>query len=408
MAKVSLYLDTRYSSKTKVYPLKIRISHKGANRYLQTEYTSTKENWDNKLAQFKKKTPEIPNLKATNLKLQKLIIELKETLYEIKHINLLSVDDVKERIEAVQNGDHYNPSSFTQYYKKQIELMKARPGRTWGIYKETLKRINNFTNNENINFNSINKHWLETYENWMASNGYSQTTRSLDFRNIRAIINKALDEPTPLIPFELYPFGRRGFKIPKPKTKHRNLSLDHFRAIAQFHAPDLQSTEIGRDAFLLSFLLQGINPVDLFHLKKGCIQGERLVYERRKTKRDYSIKIHPMAMDIIKKHQGSGERLLFYSERYANKNSMANGFNKSLERITKKIDIPVCSMYHARHSWATYAAELEIPKETIAAALGHGQKTVTDIYINFDQEKVDKANKKVIEYAFNLKKKQKS
>ncbi len=37
------------------------------------------------------------------------------------------------------------------------------------------------------------------------------------------------------------------------------------------------------------------------------------------------------------------------------------------------------------------AAELEIPKETIAATLGHGGNEVTDIYIRFDQKKVDRA-----------------
>lgn len=50
------------------------------------------------------------------------------------------------------------------------------------------------------------------------------------------------------------------------------------------------------------------------------------------------------------------------------------------------------------HTWATLAAYLEIPKETIAAALGHGKKDVTDIYISFDQNKIDEANRRVIDY----------
>lgn len=56
------------------------------------------------------------------------------------------------------------------------------------------------------------------------------------------------------------------------------------------------------------------------------------------------------------------------------------------------------SPYWARHTWATIAAELEIPKETIAAALGHGGNSVTDIYINFNQKKIDDANRRVIDY----------
>ena len=61
---------------------------------------------------------------------------------------------------------------------------------------------------------------------------------------------------------------------------------------------------------------------------------------------------------------------------------------------------PGISSYWSRHTWATIAASLDIPKETIAAALGHGGNTVTDIYIDFDQRKVDEANRKVIDYVF--------
>ena len=54
--------------------------------------------------------------------------------------------------------------------------------------------------------------------------------------------------------------------------------------------------------------------------------------------------------------------------------------------------------YWARHTWATLAAELEIPKETIAKALGHGGNEVTDVYIRFDDKKIDIANRRVIDY----------
>ncbi len=61
---------------------------------------------------------------------------------------------------------------------------------------------------------------------------------------------------------------------------------------------------------------------------------------------------------------------------------------------------PALSTYYARHSWATIAASLDIPKETIAAGLGHGGNTVTDIYIDFDMKKVDAANRRVIDHLF--------
>ena len=71
------------------------------------------------------------------------------------------------------------------------------------------------------------------------------------------------------------------------------------------------------------------------------------------------------------------------------------------EKIVKKIEpiIPNVTTYFARHTWATFASELDIPFDTISQALGHstGNKT-TLIYIKFDQSKIDAANRAVIDW----------
>ena len=68
---------------------------------------------------------------------------------------------------------------------------------------------------------------------------------------------------------------------------------------------------------------------------------------------------------------------------------------------------PIISSPHnllGTHSWTTIAAEPDIPKETIAAALGHGGNSVTDVYIRFDDRKIDEANRRVLDYVFYDKK----
>ena len=52
----------------------------------------------------------------------------------------------------------------------------------------------------------------------------------------------------------------------------------------------------------------------------------------------------------------------------------------------------------ARHTWATVAIYLDIPRETVAHALGHSLRDVTEIYIDFDPRKVDEANRRVIDW----------
>jgi len=66
-------------------------------------------------------------------------------------------------------------------------------------------------------------------------------------------------------------------------------------------------------------------------------------------------------------------------------------------KITRVPLFPELIIYTARRSWATIASSLDIQKDIIAAALGHQTGSrVTDLYIDFDLKKVDKANRDVL------------
>lgn len=65
--------------------------------------------------------------------------------------------------------------------------------------------------------------------------------------------------------------------------------------------------------------------------------------------------------------------------------------------------------YISRHTWATLAHKADVPKDVISLALGHSFGCdVTDIYIDFDRDKIDEANRKVIDYISGGLKKSKS
>jgi hypothetical protein len=119
-------------------------------------------------------------------------------------------------------------------------------------------------------------------------------------------------------------------------------------------------------------------------------------------------------LEIIERYKGKGW-LLDPLDRYENYKQYARHLNGALQAIGEveigkqgaKSIKPLynnITTYWARHTWATIAAGLDIPKETIAAALGHGGNTVTDIYIDFDQRKVDEANRRVIDWVLYGKK----
>ena len=169
-----------------------------------------------------------------------------------------------------------------------------------------------------------------------------------------------------------------------------------------------------RDIFMLGFYLIGINISDLLELPANCIKRGRIKYRRNKTARLYDIKVEPEAMAIIKKYRGT-EHLICVLDDGTKETSFRRTLGNYIKRIgpTKMVKNnrgalikkeitplhPDIVWYTARRSWATIAASLDIPKETIGKALGHSEwdSTTTDLYINFDNRKIDEANRKVID-----------
>ena len=227
----------------------------------------------------------------------------------------------------------------------------------------------------------------------------------LHFRNMRTIFNDAINSD--LIGQELYPF--RKFKIKKAPTQHRNLESGEMTKFIQYQ-PRTRTEDRAKDLALLSFYLLGVNFKDLLMAQDDQFEGGRFYYTRSKTKKEYSIKVFPEAKALINKYKGEEGYLLRFMEDKIRNNvkkdrkvplykDVTDQTNRILKRIFENIGLgKKVSTYYMRHSWASLADELEIPKTVISLAMGHGSNSVTDIYIYTDLKRVDEANEKVIKY----------
>ena len=310
--------------------------------------------------------------------------------------------EFKDRIlTEVINKPTKPKGCFVDIFK---EFADSHNESTKELYYYSLRRIEQF--DKYISTRSIDEigiPWLTRFESWLAQTN-SKNARNILLRNIRAVFNYALDcEYTTNYPF-------RRFKIRPEATRKRAMTVEQLRSLAVYPVEDYQ--EFYRDMFVLMFCLIGINVVDLYSL--GGIVDGRVEYRRAKTHRLYSIKVEPEAQVIIDKYHGT-KNLLCIADRWTTHSQFGKQMNKALKRMGemqrvgrggKKVFEPIVpglTTYWARHTWATIAASLDIPKETIAHALGHGNDTVTDIYIDFDKKKVDEANRKVLDFVFGKK-----
>lgn len=407
MATIGIYLDKRGT--TGAAPLKISISKHSSTAYISTGIKVLPSQWDRK-AEKVKDHPDKHHLNTyisnRRSEVQKIIMQFSiegklrnMTATQIKNI-------VQEQLEPT--GE-----SVTLYSYFKSFALSRNAERTQQIYLETLRRITEYDSMATtMRLEDVTKKWLDGLEIHYKSLGQSDSTISIDLRNIRAVINDAIDNEL----LSTYVFRKK--KIKTARTRKRSLSVERLRELFNYEVEPWQQRYL--DMFKLTFYLIGINLVDLSKLEK--IEDGRICYTRQKTHRPYYIKVEPEALEIINKYRGE-KFLLNIRETFKSYKSFMNKTNRGLQSIgaSYKVDNPKytegsrkhrqhtrresefagITMYWARHTWATIAAELEIPKETISAALGHSSSGVTDVYIKFNYSKVDEANRKVIDYVLN-------
>lgn len=290
--------------------------------------------------------------------------------------------------------------NFMLFYKQHIEKYDKRS--TLESFEYTLSTILKFDPNAgNLNFENIKYAWLSDFETWMKKQGLSQNTRKIHFGNIRTVMREAYKRELT----ECEPFRRFTFKA--AKTIKRSLMVEELRDL--FTCKVIPQTEYFRDMFKLMFYLMGINTIDLYNLQSVTKDG-RVEFLRSKTSGIFSIKLEPEAMEIITRHKGQ-KNLLDIADRWRDHRSFRHQLNKAISRIgiargkgikdsDEQGNFAQVTSYWARHTWASIAAELDIPDATIAMALGHStsDNRVTQTYIRRNFRKVDEANRRVLDY----------
>lgn len=403
MASINLYLDTRRQRDDGTYPIKINVRHVG-KFLVNTKMYSSRENWDDKIGYNKKE----PNFKPKNVVLRKMFNSIEELLISLENDGKLrSTSDkkLKSEIEALISGASIQNRGKTFIDYLDLFIAMKKNSNTRDIYTMTRNKIALF--DEGCTFVTMDYKWLTEFESFLLDEEELKINAcGIHMRNIRAVFNWAIDEEYT----QCYPF--RKFKIKKEETRKRSLTAEQLRTLRDYPCEEYQIRY--RDIFMLMFYLIGINAADLFMAKPEQVVNGRLEYKRAKTGRLYSILLQPEAKAILQKYKGHNY-LLNIMDEYSNYKDFLHrmgialkdiGETKRVGRGGKKVRTPLfpeISSYWSRHTWATIAAELDVPKEVIAHALGHSWvlNTTTDIYIRFDEKKVDEANRKVIDFIGN-------
>lgn len=402
MANEKIILDKRSKKKDGTYPIKIYLRH---NReiLIATGYSCEESEFANGLLSKRH-----DNYKVKNAKLKSML-----SMVEMEMISMsasgkledMTDKELKSHLQdklfgKVSDSLKEKKKRFTDFLNEFLET-KTNAG-TIRTYITTRYNIEAY--DPNCTFDTMDKNWLMSFDKWMASRDLSVNYRAFNFRNIRSVFNYAIDNDYTT----LYPF--RKFKIKQEETYKRSMNIDQLRKLMNYECEEYQKKY--RDLFMLMFYLIGINAGDLLTLKHENLYNGRIEYHRMKTNKYYSIKVEPEAMEIIERYKGE-EYLLSFMDGNKTYKDILKQMNNQLKLIgkverkglggkkTREPEFPEISSYWSRHTWATIAADLDIPVETISMALGHkaGYK-ITNVYIKFNHKKIDEANRKVIDHVF--------
>ena len=406
MATTRFYLDLRGKAKDGKGSIVITIYHNRTTAMIPTGIRVKPNEWDGS------HVVRVDGYDAINARLAEKISSVDRSIaylsIDSNRFDSMTAPQIKKAIteKKVAKPTHLVSDLFIEYLATDI-----KEG-TKEIYRATLAKVLAF-GGKTLKMENINLKWLHQFEMFLAKT-QGVNGRAIYLRSLRAVCNYALHTNV----ISSYPF--QNFSVRQEPTRKRSVSVELFRKFIDY--PTSGRNAMFRD-FLLMFYLIGVNSKDLLLARKDSIVNDRFEYVREKTHKKYSVRIEPEAWNLIEKYHGKNY-LLEAMDHCKHYKSFAHEMNDHLKMIGEEIVemipdtedlfgtphlqktikpvIPGISTYYARHCWATFAYEAGIPLDTISQALGHsaGNRT-TLIYVKFDQEKVDKANKRVIDFVLN-------
>ena len=277
------------------------------------------------------------------------------------------------------------------------------------IYKTSLNSLLSFTKGKlDIHFSAIDVEWLKKYEKWLRARKNKETTISLQFRTLRSVYNKAIENKCARksdYPFNEYKINKFNTRTPKRAIAKVDV-LKFTQDVTELGK--LQYLQLSKDIFIFSYLCGGINFTDIANLTEENIVDGRLHYVRQKTHKKMMIGIPDEAMNIIQKYAPESKGYLFpildvkvhitpLQKRNRIHKILAK-VNRNLKLLSAHLGVEVdVTTYVARHTFATVLKKSGVNIAIISEALGHSDLMTTQIYLDsFDNEQLDEAMKNLL------------
>lgn len=428
---IAIVLDTRRVKKENLYPVKLRVTLNRKSEHYSTIYDLTEGDY-NKFS-LPRVSDELQRTRTALQEAEQKAITFSQGIspfdfdrFEKEFINenpvfkerkskakkSVSIKQVQEQVQEVADEFDFSPFedrfpifdevspakdyiavSFISYIKNL--LIEERIG-TALSYRDAYTSLKEFRGN--VPFSAITKQYLIQYERWMIyQNKSSKATVGIKLRSLRAVFNEAIEQE--LVPREIYPFGKKKYKIPSGKKAKKSLERSEVQKMYEYE-PEDEHIQRAKAYWFFCYFGNGMNPKDFAYLKYKNIDGEFLHFIRAKTER--SMKDDPIIItayinddmqNIIEKwgnKDRSPNNYIFpvldpsmsAMEQYSRVRTLTKFISDGTAFIGEEMEISKKPNNMAcRHSFATHSKESGATTEYIRESLGHASLTTTEIYL---------------------------
>ena len=253
----------------------------------------------------------------------------------------------------------------------------------------------------------VTKNFLLAYEKYMMELKKSPSTVGIYLRQLRAVINKAIDAN--VLKQENYPFKK--FEIPAGRNIKKALTESEVKKLLQYMPIDVKQQK-ALDFWILSYLCNGMNFTDILHLKYENIDENFIYFVRDKTKntrkkdlRPIKVGLNAKAVEIIKKWKNTDSKSAYLFpilEEGISATTVKHRCQRFIKWVNKRmeairVDLEIknkIGTYVARHTFSTVLKRKGVSTDFIKEALGHSSSAVTENYLDSfaDEVKIKYAN----------------
>lgn len=369
------------------HKIRIAIGHKRVTKYLVTRFVvdSPDNLQDGQVVN-------VPDASRINVKLRNLLNAYEDALDRINS-NSYTCAQLVDYLSNIRQGSTTFADAADSYI---ADLIKEGRRSTADLYRRTCNYFADFTR-DNLMLEGVTPRTIKDFDLHLRDRGLNPVTRGTHLVHIKAIINRAIRDKK--VAYDTHPFEY--YEKPEGNVRELDISVEDVRIIRDADVKE-KSLRVGRDLFMLSYYLGGINLVDLMQINfKGRITIEYVRQKSKNTKKGdkkVSFTIPEEAWPIIQRWMGKNGKLNFgYKYSYDN---FRKYVTHEIVRLGEKLGIQQHVVYYsARKSFVQHGFELGIPLETLEYCIGQSMKANRPIfnYVKIMRKHADEAIRKILD-----------